>query len=158
MSSELKNSIIPECFTIINNEVGNLHNEPSIDDMYRALNLKSISFSSSYRWITELGFIYNEQKQCYYIDGHDREDVVENRNVLIKKYFKLELECYRWVQILKSIAEQLENEETNLPKNCSYQYVDSQGNEMREYHVDTNNVLENYIHPNNQKYGGNRLF
>ena len=46
----------------------------------------------------KLGFEYKSQTKCYYTDGHEREDVVKERNTFIKNYFNIELETMRWVQ------------------------------------------------------------
>lgn len=64
-----------------------------------------------------LGFSYDENKKTYYSDGHEREDVVKYCNEFILKYMEAERRSYRWLQIKETLAQQLEEDETGLPKN-----------------------------------------
>jgi hypothetical protein len=41
---------------------------------------------------------YDENRRCYYTDGHEREDVVKDRNKrFLVEYFKLERRAHHWV-------------------------------------------------------------
>ena len=67
--------------------------------------------------MTNLGFEYYVNKRSYYIDGHDQEDVVKDRNdrFLIES-FKYELLSYRWIQLTNEKAIEIENELLDFQK------------------------------------------
>jgi hypothetical protein len=57
-----------------------------------------------------LNFKYDARKKSFYIDGHERDAVVETRNEFCKRYLtELEPYCKRWVQISKSQAATLKD-------------------------------------------------
>ena len=39
-----------------------------------------ITVSTVWRWLQLLGYKYSENKRNYYTDGHEREDVIKDRN------------------------------------------------------------------------------
>ena len=52
---------------------------------------------------------YDENRRCYYTDGHEREDVVKDRNkCFLVEYFKLEQRAHPWVQLTEEKANELE--------------------------------------------------
>ena len=54
----------------------------------------------------------------YYIDGHDREDIVKGYNDrFLIEYLKYELLSYRWTQIINEKAIKIENKSLDFPKN-----------------------------------------
>ena len=61
--------------------------------------LSKICIATVYRWMAAIGIKYGTRKKNYYVDGHEREDVVKSRTTYIKKYFCDEQRMYRWVQI-----------------------------------------------------------
>ena len=66
-----------------------------------------------------LGYKYDETKKCYYTDGHERPDVVADRNNrFLVEYFRLEKCAHRWVQLEEQQAVQLELENKKIPLNC----------------------------------------
>ena len=67
-------------------------------------------------------------------------------------YFKHKINSYLWVKISADEAVKLENnKEVELPK-CYHSYVNEDGEQMREYHVDVHPYLQRYI--SNTKMGG----
>ena len=60
----------------------------------------------------------------------------------------------RWVQVKEEDAKRLEAEEKDFPKNCYYEF-DNNG-KFCKYHIDSHNILENFVQPENKKYGGNK--
>ncbi|KAI2509788.1 hypothetical protein MHU86_4641 [Fragilaria crotonensis] len=81
-----------------------------------------------------LGFCYDTRKKSFYVDGHEREDVVSNRTQFCATYLKeLEPYCNRWVQISKSKAMTLPNVDVEM----GHSYFDIiQDEEHIEFHVD----------------------
>ena len=64
------------------------------------LDLTNMSMSTVWRWLVYLGYKYDENKKYYYTDGHEREDVVKDRNEqFLIHYFIAERRAHRWVQL-----------------------------------------------------------
>ena len=120
---------------------------PDYDELLHMLDLKTISLSTTRRWFIRLGYKYSENKRCYYTDGHKREDVVKDRNNrFLVEYFIAERRSHRWVQINETTAKNLEQNETNFPKNCFHQYLGDGGEyTMHEYHIDTHKCLFQFV-------------
>ena len=61
---------------------------------------------------------------------------------LQKKYLDNEIRAHRWIQM--SLTEELEELESlgHVPLNCGYTYVDDNGTDMVEYHVNTSYHFE----------------
>ena len=59
--------------------------------------------------LKKLGYVYDENKRCYYTDGYERADVVKDRDEqYLDSYFTIELCTHRWVQIPESKAIEFE--------------------------------------------------
>ena len=83
------------------------------------------------------------------------QSIPEDRNNrFLIAYFSAERQKHRWVHLPEAKAIQLEAADKRFPKNCYYQYDNEGGEKMREYHVDTDRVLINYITDNAKRMGG----
>ena len=104
-----------------------------------------------------MGYSYDENRKCYYTDGHERPDVVKYRNEkFLNKYFNYELKAYRWVQLNDEEVGKLIEQDKEFPKTACYKYIDEETNiQMNEFHVDTHKSLCMYVSDDNLKYGGN---
>ncbi|PKY61465.1 hypothetical protein RhiirA4_431830 [Rhizophagus irregularis] len=51
---------------------------------------KTISDSTTRRWLNVLGFFHQQQRQGVYYDGHEREDVVKYRKIFLEEMDKYE--------------------------------------------------------------------
>ena len=58
----------------------------SISSFLKAHRLESLSLTTAWRWMRLLGFHYDTRKKSFYIDGHERQDVVANRITFCKQY------------------------------------------------------------------------
>jgi hypothetical protein len=97
MPRRLGRIILPKCYKDLlaeedileeTNEVSNL---PSYDELLGMLDLKGVCASTVWQWLQLMGYKYNENRRCYYTDGHERENVVKDRNKrFLTQYFKLE--------------------------------------------------------------------
>jgi hypothetical protein len=71
----------------------------------KAHGLHLFSISTAYKWMTLLGFCHDSRKKSFYVDGHEREDVIQDRIVFCKEYqTQFEPYCRRWVQVSKGKA------------------------------------------------------
>ncbi|KAI2493650.1 hypothetical protein MHU86_20903 [Fragilaria crotonensis] len=98
--------------------------------------LTCISPSTVYRWMVRLGFRYEPTRKGYYVDGHERPATVQYRWDFCQRYLSYERRMHCWVQVTEPVAAQLETDEM-LPKGSGYSYLNSSGDRMREYHVDS---------------------
>ena len=56
-----------------------------------------------------LDFSYNKNTKSYYTDGHEREDVIKDRNErFLGSYYSYELKCHRWIQMTSTHAIKIE--------------------------------------------------
>ena len=105
--------------------------------------------------MSHLGYKYDINNKSYYTDGHERADVVDDRNNrFLIHYYEYEQQCYRWIQITETDAVQLEKEDDNFPKNCYFEYVKEEIT-WREYHVDTHLTLLQFLDADGRRCGGN---
>jgi hypothetical protein len=100
----------------------------------RAHRLETMSFSTAWRWMRLLGFRYDARRKSFYVDGHERDDVVANRIRFCKNYLtELEPYCNRWIQV--SISEAMTVKDLDI--GLGHSYFDIIGNEQRvEFHID----------------------
>ena len=66
-----------------------------------------ISISTTWHWLRRLGFSYDTRKKSFFVDGHERPNVVFRRNEFCILYLsKLEPRTYRWIQVTKEAVDQ----------------------------------------------------
>jgi len=119
-----------------------------------------ISLSTAWRWIRRLGFSYDNRKKTFFVDGHERPNVVFHRNQFCKEYLaKLEPRCHRWIQVTKETVEgwRREKKKSEFNENAKgYTYRSENGVEMIEFHVDDHDFLHGLaIEMGYGLYGGN---
>jgi hypothetical protein len=103
------------------------------------LGLRTVCTQTAINWLVNVfNFQYKPLKRRYYNDKHEDPKNKINRYKKIQTYLKLELQAYRWVQLLLVDAQILENMTQNpLRKEIAYHCTDETGREMCEYHVDS---------------------
>jgi hypothetical protein len=81
-----------------------------------------------------LGFRYDTRRKSFYVDGHERDDVVANRKEFCKRYLtEYEPRCKRWVQL--SVVEA--NTIKDLDLRFGYTYFNIFADkQMVEFHID----------------------
>ena len=105
-----------------------------ITTFLNAHKLESLSLSTTHRWMHLLGFDHDSRKKSFYVDGHERADVVMHREIFCTCYLTewWKPRCKRWVHLSVEEAKQ-----RNLDLTFGYTYHDIIGNEDRlEYHID----------------------
>ncbi|KAI2499926.1 hypothetical protein MHU86_14547 [Fragilaria crotonensis] len=99
-----------------------------------------ISISTTWRWLRRLGYRHDNRKKSFFVDGHERPDVVFYCNDFCTNYLsKLEPRTYRWIQVTKRTVKEwkLEKRIANNLASQGYAYQDpNTGDEMVEFHVD----------------------
>jgi hypothetical protein len=56
----------------------------------------SISVKTGHRWLKKLGWTYGTLRNGMYLDGHEREDVVEYRKAFVERWMEHERRFHRW--------------------------------------------------------------
>jgi hypothetical protein len=102
-----------------------------------------ISISTTWRWLRRLGFSYDFRKKSFFVDGHERPNVVSRRNEFCILYLsKLEPRTHRWIQATKEAVDKWKAENKTLEDvNCGYHYCSADNVEMVEFHVDDYDFL-----------------
>ena len=94
----------------------------------------------------DLGYTYDENKRTYYTDGHERQDVVEDRdNRFLKEYFNYEIRCHRWVQLSRKDAEDLHTKHKDFPINSCHEFtctINDKEVPYCEFHYDSHHSLQ----------------
>ena len=96
-----------------------------------------------------LGFQYYVCQKTYYIDGHEKPEVVAYRKKYVANYIDDEIRCFRWVQLSEDEVAKMEQTNADFVRDSGYKYIDNEtGLTMYEFHVDD---LQN-SHEKNQKH------
>jgi hypothetical protein len=96
--------------------------------------LKSMSLSTTWRWMRLLGFRYDTRRKSFYVDGHERDDVVASRKEFCKRYLtEYEPHCKRWVQLSVVEANTIKDLNLRFGYTCFNIIADEQ---MVEFHID----------------------
>jgi hypothetical protein len=120
-----------------------------------SINLKTFSLSTAYKYLTYLGYRFDNQKKSYYNDGHEKFEQIAYRKKFIEAYLRYENNCYLWVQIPEDQAKMLEeNNNEPLMTGIAYEYL-HESISMREYHVDCHPLLKGFVDEDNKHFGGN---
>ncbi|KAI2509402.1 hypothetical protein MHU86_5035 [Fragilaria crotonensis] len=70
-----------------------------------------ISLTTTWRWLRRFGFSYDARKKSFFVDGHERPNVVFKRNEFCTLYLtKLEPRAHRWIQVTKQTVERWKRE------------------------------------------------
>ena len=95
--------------------------------------LTNVSITTIWRWLHRLGFSYDARKKSFYVDGHEREDVVAYRREFCKRYLTVyEPRCLRWVQLRKEEAQAIDD----IDFAFGHSYLDTTGAQWIEFHAD----------------------
>ena len=78
---------------------------------------------------------YSDSQKNYYVDGHEREDIVASMNICVKEYLRGEMRMHRWVQF--PIEEAIRH---GLDIKSGFHYISETSEKFIEFHVDTNDV------------------
>ena len=98
------------------------------------LHLTTLSIPTCWRWLHRLGFTHNTQRKGYYVDGHERSDVVDSRNIFCEIYLTdVEPRCLRWIVVSQR---ELETTHAILNREFGYRFIDEDGEAQVEFHVD----------------------
>jgi hypothetical protein len=143
-------TLIPEIHTIFKRELpqGTPNECYTLEHFFHCFNLKSLSLTTVGRWMHYLGYQYDRVKKTFYVDGHERPDVVEERVKFCHKYLtELEPRCQRWVQVsedeLDAIPDLIPRELEKIKNRSCYSWKrNGDGDSMLEFHEDDIDDIE----------------
>jgi hypothetical protein len=91
---------------------------PKIQDQFKLAGIDRpiISERTAHRWLGSLGWRYGRQKNGMYIDGHEREDVVQYRTAFVQRFKQYERRFHLW-----------DDNGEELPPPCGYHVPEAAG-------------------------------
>jgi len=112
--------------SLINNKSkpGELSNEgykAALHAYLKMFPLSTVTFCTIARWMYALGYKYATRHKRYYVDGHEKEDIVKYRNEFLKRYLEYELQAHRWRQLTYKQAQVL-HQQGKLKFHEGYRY------------------------------------
>ena len=112
----------------------NEENDKIIASFLNAHGLATLSMTTVWRWMHLLGFSYDARRKSFYVDGHERDDVVAYRSMFCRRYLtEYEPRCERWIQLPKADAKSI----SNIDIEFGYRFLHSTTEEPSvEFHVD----------------------
>lgn len=126
----------------------------SIETILNENGLKILTPETVLSWMHTLGFVYKPRKKSYFVDAHEREDVVKDRHAFIKEFLDLEFRMHRWIQLEEDDgALQIMYGDT-LTEEEGHKYISDDGITMIEFHVDDHKMLTELAN-NKYPFGGN---
>ena len=117
-------------------------------ELFKMYQLRSISLTTVTNWMHRLGFKYRPRQKSYYVDNHERPDIVMYRGKYNTRYFCSELDCFRWIQLTKK---QVSDYKMEIKR--AHEYLDEDGITKYEYHVDDYPSVSDLVVDN--PFGGN---
>ena len=78
----MKQKVLPYCYSVLitDTPAGDRHNVADYDHIPQQLHLEILNYSTISFWMKYLGYKCYENKESYYKDGHERDDVVRDIN------------------------------------------------------------------------------
>ena len=135
-------------------DAGDDSSNMTMDVLLKEYNLTTLSLSTVLNWMEHFGFKYSPKQKTYYVDGHERPEIVDHQKKYCEQYLKDEIRCYRWIQLSENEVEKLENDTYNsFSRKSGYKYKTNDLTQMYEFHVDTHECLLPYS--DLRPHGGN---
>eukprot|EP00978_Attheya_sp_CCMP212_P010707 scaffold26027_cov70-Attheya_sp.AAC.12 len=98
VATEINQTLLPKCYANLCDE--DFGDEgplllPTYIKVLAMLRLTTMSHKTACNWLQFLEFKYDKVKRCYYTDGHQRSDVLYDREErFLPKYFKYEVRAH----------------------------------------------------------------
>jgi hypothetical protein len=95
--------------------------------------LSNFSPQTTLRWMKRLGMKCDLNRKSYYVDGHERADVVAARRSFCRRYLlEYEPRCFRWVHL----SEEECGSVPGLQTTRGFEFATSDGSKCWEFHED----------------------
>ena len=147
--SYLQDTALPALLQERKVELGDDGDEFTMKDLLAENGLSELCTSTVYNYMHRLGYTYANRKKGYYVDSHEKPETKAYRKEFVKEYLQLEFRCHRWIQLEKEQARLKGYLEAGSTLADGHTYVDENGVEMIEFHVDDHEgfhkVMENHL-------------
>ena len=139
------------------------------EDLFVEHQLTKLTLRTVYKWMDRLGFRYQPRMKCYYVDGHEKTEVIAYRRNFIRRYFQQEQRMFRWIQIPLLEVEAME-EAGELQKGMGQRYnANATGQRLTsdsdndhtiwvEFHVDDHPSFQNGMNGTTESGGNLSVF
>ena len=134
----------------------------SKDDLLVDHQLGKLTLRTVYKWMERLGFRYQPRMKCYYVDGHEKPEVIVYRRNFMRRYIEQEQRMFRWIQLpLLEVEAMVEAGE--LQKGMGRQYkgtttgqrlTTDNTNDWVEFHIDDHPSFQKRMNETTE-FGGN---
>ncbi len=105
VAAEIRQNILPKCYEDLLAKIDDPGGLPKYKELLQMLDLKWVCPSTAWRWLQLMGYKYDENRRCYYTDGHEQQDAVDDRNKwFLVQNFKHEHRAHCWLQLTKEKA------------------------------------------------------
>ena len=127
----------------------------TLEHLLRENGLQILSVPTIHRWMKIVGFEYKPRKKSYYVDNHERPDIVLHRLLFCRQYLsEIEIRCYRWIAFDEEDMLDLEERGVAKKEDASYVLEQEDSKYLYEYHIDHHETFLD--HPNVvSPWGGN---
>ena len=87
-----------------------------MDQVLQGSQLKTLHLDTVYRWMNVLGFKYEPRMKHFYVDSHNKPEVIVYRdNDWSPRYFEREYWMYWWIQLRLDEVQHLIDADERLP-------------------------------------------
>lgn len=125
----------------------------TVDSILKENHLTVLNEETVRQWMHKLGFKYEERKKCFFVDVHEREDVVEDRNAYVEDSLAKDLRRHCWVQKRADDEDLLKLYESDQLQRHQGHKFERNGEEWIEFHVDDHQSFFDWGNENCE-YGG----
>lgn len=116
------------------------------DTILKESHLKVLNEETIRGWMHKLGFQYTERKKCFFVDVHEREDVVKDRHEYVQHCLKQDFRRHCWIQKCVEDLEEL-YDKGELQREQGFRF-ERDGKQMIEFHVDDHHSFSEYCNEN----------
>ena len=125
--------IIPRMWGVWKMDITTENVDTSLQAFKKAFRLSTLSLNTTLNWMKRLGMRYDTNRKTYYVDGHERDDVVASRNAFCIRYLhQYEPRCLRWVQLTQSEVDEI----TGIDLSRAHIYYKNDNIRFYELHID----------------------
>ena len=83
----IKTKIVPKIYETYLEDCQSYYNQPTSKEFLLSFGIKSIAITTAWRWLSYVGFNFDERKKTYFTDKHKSEENIKYREKFIEKYF-----------------------------------------------------------------------
>ena len=106
-------------------DIGQTNEAATIETILEDHGLTNLCQKTVLNWMTTMGFKYSPKQKSYYVDGHERPEVVSHRKQYVSDYVHNKIRTFRWIQLPENEVNKLEEMWSDFSKNDGETHVKS---------------------------------